>query len=127
MGGMVAAIEAGFPQREIERRALEHQRAVESGERVIVGVNRFTEGVEAAPPSLQKIDPAIEAAQAQALSKLRAERDGAATHQALARLREAARNVDNLLPFILAAVKLRATLGEIADVFREVFGEYRTP
>jgi methylmalonyl-CoA mutase N-terminal domain/subunit len=126
MGGMVAAIEAGFPQREIERRALEHQRAVESGERVIVGVNRFTEGAETAPPALQKIDPANEAAQLQALSKLRAERGGTAD-QALARLREAARGSENLLPFILIAVKSRATLGEIADVFREVFGEYRAP
>ncbi len=125
LGGMVAAIEAGFPQREIERRALEHQRAVESGERIIVGVNRFTEGAEEAPPALQKIDPALEAAQRQALSKLRAERDGAAAHQALARLREAARGTENVLPLILIAVKARATLGEIADVFREVFGEYR--
>jgi methylmalonyl-CoA mutase N-terminal domain/subunit len=127
MGGMVAAIEAGFPQREIERRALEHQRAVETGARVIVGVNRFTEGADAAPAALQKIDPANEAAQRQALSKLRAERDAAAAAQALARLREAARGSENLLPVILIAVKARATLGEIADVFREVFGEYRAP
>jgi methylmalonyl-CoA mutase, N-terminal domain len=125
MGGMVAAIEAGFPQREIERRALEHQRAVESGARVIVGVNRFQRNGEELPPSLQKIDPAIESAQRQALGKLRAARDGAATHQALARLRQAAQGSENLLPVILEAVKSRATLGEIADVFREVFGEYR--
>ncbi len=123
---MVAAIESGFPQREIERRAMEHQRAVESGARVIVGVNRFTDGAEAAPPALQRIDPAIEVAQQRALAELRAARDGAAAHQALDALREAARGTQNLLPFILAAVKARATLGEVSDVFREVFGEYRT-
>ncbi|MFL5307804.1 MAG: methylmalonyl-CoA mutase [Polyangia bacterium] len=129
LGGMVAAIEHGFPQREIERRALEHQRAVESGERVIVGVNRFVEKPShEPPPALQRIDPALEPARRQALGQLRAARDGAAAHQTLTGLREAARSRengrDNLLPFILAAVKARATLGEIADVFREVFGEY---
>ncbi|HVV16062.1 MAG TPA: methylmalonyl-CoA mutase family protein [Polyangia bacterium] len=126
LGGMVAAIEHGFPQREIERRALEHQRAVESGGRVIVGVNRFAEGSSSEPaPPLQRIDPALEAARRQALGRARAERDGVATHQTLAGLRAAAKGRENLLPFILAAVKARATLGEIADVFREVFGEYR--
>ncbi len=136
LGGMVAAIEHGFPQREIERRALEHQRAVESGGRVIVGVNRFAEGSSGEPaPALQRIDPALEAARRQDLEKLRQgrdgqgrdgkPRDGAAAHQTLSRLRDGARGRENLLPFILAAVKARATLGEIADVFREVFGEYR--
>jgi methylmalonyl-CoA mutase N-terminal domain/subunit len=126
LGGMVAAIEHGFPQREIERRALEHQRAVESGGRVIVGVNRFADGASnEPPPALQRIDPALEAARRQALGQLRAGRDGAAAHQTLTGLREAAQGRENLLPFILAAVKARASLGEIADVFREVFGEYR--
>ncbi|HVT08945.1 MAG TPA: methylmalonyl-CoA mutase family protein [Polyangia bacterium] len=126
MGGMVAAIEHGFPQREIERRALEHQRAVESGARVIVGVNRFADGSsKEPPPALQRIDPGLETARREALGQMRDMRDGAAAHQALDRLREAARGRDNLLPFILAAVKARATLGEISDVFREIFGEYR--
>ncbi|HSS37259.1 MAG TPA: methylmalonyl-CoA mutase family protein, partial [Polyangia bacterium] len=126
LGGMVAAIEHGFPQREIERRALEHQRAVEGGGRVIVGVNRFAEGASREPsPALQRIDPALEAARRLDLGRLRGGRDAAAAHQTQAGLREAARGPQNLLPFILAAVKARATLGEIADVFREVFGEYR--
>ncbi len=126
LGGMVAAIEHGFPQREIERRALEHQRAVEAGGRVIVGVNRFADGSsKEPPPALQRIDPTLERARRQALGQMRDVRDGAATHQALGGLRAAARGRENLLPFILAAVKARATLGEISDVFREIFGEYR--
>jgi methylmalonyl-CoA mutase N-terminal domain/subunit len=123
-GGMVAAIADGFPQREIERRALEHQRAVESGARVIVGVNRFTDGASEAP-ALHRLDPALAAAQNEALARLRAAREGAKLRAALDHLQESARGVDNLLPAILNAVKARATLGEIADVFREVFGEYR--
>jgi methylmalonyl-CoA mutase N-terminal domain/subunit len=123
-GGMVAAIADGFPQREIERRALEHQRAVESGARVIVGVNRFTDGASEAP-ALHRLDPALAAAQNATLARLREARDGAQLRGALDHLQETARGVDNLLPAILNAVKARATLGEIADVFRGVFGEYR--
>ncbi|HXU63297.1 MAG TPA: methylmalonyl-CoA mutase family protein [Polyangia bacterium] len=125
LGGMVAAIEAGYPQREIERRALEHQRAIESGARVIVGVNRYDDGAAAPPPALHRTDPAIEVAQREALARLRSGRDGAAAHQALARLRQAAQGTENVLPFILAAVKARVTLGEVSDVFRDLFGEYR--
>src|SRR5450432_116092 len=123
-GGMVAAIADGFPQREIERRALEHQRAVESGARVIVGVNRFTDGATEAP-ALHSLDPALAAAQNATLARLREARDGAQLRGALDHLQETARGVDNLLPTVLNAVKARATLGEIADVFRGVFGEYR--
>jgi methylmalonyl-CoA mutase N-terminal domain/subunit len=123
-GGMVSAIADGFPQREIERRALDHQRAVESGARVIVGVNRFTDGASE-PPPLHRLDPALAAGQAEALARLRAARDEARLRSALDRLRETARGSDNLLPPILDAVKARATLGEIADVFRGAFGEYR--
>jgi methylmalonyl-CoA mutase, N-terminal domain len=123
-GGMVAAIEAGFPQGEIERRALQHQRAVESGARVIVGVNRFTDGEPEAPP-LHRADGAIEAGQRAALERLRNTRDAAILRDALGRLRETARGVDNIFPALLVTVKARATLGEIADVFRDIFGEYR--
>ncbi|HZL18923.1 MAG TPA: methylmalonyl-CoA mutase family protein [Polyangia bacterium] len=123
-GGMVAAIADGFPQREIERRALEHQRAVERGERVIVGVNRYTEGADE-PPPLHRLDPSLAATQISALARLRAARDEDRLRGALAGLRKSARGSDNLLPAILDAVKARATLGEIADVFREIFGEYR--
>src|SRR5450432_2184270 len=122
-GGMVAAIEAGWPQREIERRAVEHQRAVESGARVIVGVNRFAENDDGAP-ALHRLDPAVEAAQVERLGRLRATRDGAAAQAATRAVSEAARGTANLLPCILQAVKARATLGEIADALRAVFGEY---
>jgi methylmalonyl-CoA mutase, N-terminal domain len=123
-GGMVAAIADGFPQREIERRALDHQRAVESGARVIVGVNRFADGT-GEPLALHRLEPALAAAQISALARLRATRHDAPFRAALDPLPETARGAGNLLPPILDAVKARATLGEIADVFREVFGEYR--
>ena len=125
-GGMVAAIEAGWPQREIERRAFEHQRAVEAGARVIVGVNRFaTEGDGAEGASLHHLDPALEAAQIERLARFRAARDEAGARAATAAVGAAARGPENLLPYILRAVKARATLGEIADALRAVFGEYR--
>jgi methylmalonyl-CoA mutase N-terminal domain/subunit len=124
-GGMLAAIEAGFPQREIERRALEHQRAVETGERVVVGVNKFVDEAHAGPPPLHRLDPALEAAQVARVAETRAKRDGSKTRAALDALSQSARGTDNLMPPILAAVKARATLGEIADVLRNTFGEYR--
>jgi methylmalonyl-CoA mutase N-terminal domain/subunit len=126
-GGMVAAIEAGFPQREIERRALEHQRAVESGARVIVGVNRFADAgaAEGGGPPLHRHDPAREAAQIERLAELRNRRDTSQLRAALRDLRERAAGTENVCPAILAAVKARASVGEIADVLREVFGEYR--
>jgi methylmalonyl-CoA mutase N-terminal domain/subunit len=123
-GGMVAAIEAGWPQAEIAKRAFEHQAAVESGARVIVGVNKFTEG-DAAGAALHRLDPALEATQAARVAAFRAARDGTAAEAVTRALGTAARGRDNLLPFILRAVKARATLGEIADALREVFGEYR--
>ena len=124
-GGMLAAIEAGFPQQEIERRAVEHQRAVEAGERVIVGVNRYAdETAHASPPPLHRLDPTFEAAQIARLAGVRTRRDGSKTRAALDALAQAARGADNLVPTILAAVKTRATVGEIADVLRNIFGEY---
>ena len=124
-GGMIAAIEAGFPQGEIERRALAHQRAVESGSRVIVGVNRFADGAPEAPLPLHRTDAGLEAAQKTALERLRNTRDAEVLRRAVDRLRETARGDDNIFPALLVTVKARATLGEIADVFREIFGEYR--
>jgi methylmalonyl-CoA mutase N-terminal domain/subunit len=122
---MVAAIEAGFPQREIERRAFEHQRAVEAGTRVIVGVNRFADAAGEAAPTLHRPDPALEAAQVARLQAVRAARDAGQTRAALADLRRVAGGTDNIFPALLGAVKTRATLGEIADVLRDAFGEYR--
>jgi methylmalonyl-CoA mutase N-terminal domain/subunit len=125
-GGMLAAIEEGFPQREIERRAVEHQRAVEAGARVVVGVNRYEDAAHATPPALHRLDPALEAAQIARLTAVRTTRDGSKTRAALEAVAQAARGTDNLVPPILAAVKTRATLGEIADVLRNIFGEYRS-
>jgi methylmalonyl-CoA mutase N-terminal domain/subunit len=123
LGGMIPAIEQGYPQREIERRAYEHQQAVERKERIVVGVNEFV--VEDPPITLHKVDPALERAQVERVRALRARRDGAATQAALARLGDAARGGANLMPCIIDAVKVLATVGEIADALRAVFGEYR--
>src|SRR5207248_1006607 len=118
LGGMVRAIEQGFPQREIERRAYEHQRAVEKHERVVVGVNDFVVEDEAVTP-VAVVDPQLEADQVARVKALRARRTGAETSRALATLADAARGSDNLMPPIVGAVKAMATIGEIADVLRE--------
>ena len=124
MGGMVAAIEAGFPQRAIEARAYEYQRAIEEKRKVVVGVNEFAVE-EAAPEGLHKLDPELPRAQAIRVARTRAERDGQRASEALAALERAARGTENLIGKILDAVKARATLGEIADRLRAVFGEHR--
>ncbi len=123
LGGMVAAIEQNFPQREIERRAYEHQRAVEAKQRIVVGVNEYVMEVEE-PVQVAQIDPALEREQAARVQAVRSRRDGAKTKAALAALDAAAAGSANLLPPIVAAVKVLATVGEIADVLRVRFGEY---
>jgi methylmalonyl-CoA mutase N-terminal domain/subunit len=124
LGGMVRAIEQGFPQREIERRAYEHQRAVEQRERIVVGVNDFVASDEA-PVPVAAVDPKLEADQVQRVRALRARRDAAAAAGALRALDDAAQGADNLVVPILGAVKALCTVGEIADVLRERFGEHR--
>ncbi|MDZ4694229.1 MAG: methylmalonyl-CoA mutase family protein [Deltaproteobacteria bacterium] len=124
MGGMLRAIEAGFPQREIEARAYAHQRAVEQGRRIIVGENAFQDEAMARIPALHRQDPAIEREQRERLSAFRSKRNAQNTHEALAALATAARGTDNLMPPILLAVKAEATLGEIADALRSVFGTH---
>jgi methylmalonyl-CoA mutase N-terminal domain/subunit len=123
MGGMLAAIEAGYVQREIERAAYDYQRAVEAQQEIVVGVNRFQIKEETTIPTL-KIDPAFEQAQVERVRKVRAERDAAATRAALDAVEQAARSGENLMPRIIAAVEAYATLGEIADRMRAAFGEY---
>ncbi|MBY6275364.1 acyl-CoA mutase large subunit family protein [Symbiobacterium thermophilum] len=123
MGGAVRAIERGYMQREIQEAAYQYQRQVESGERVIVGVNRF-QVEEPAPTNLLRVDPAVQEAQQRKLAEVKARRDQAAVGRALAALRAAAAGTDNLMPPILEAVKAYATLQEICDVLRDVFGEY---
>jgi len=124
LGGMLAAIEKGFVQREIQQAAFEHQRGVEQGERVVVGVNRFAQAEEAAVPTL-RIDPEVERWQVERLRALRARRDAVRARAMVVRVEEAARSEANLLPAILEAVEAYATVGEISDALRRVFGEYR--
>jgi len=123
-GGVVAAIEDGFIQRQIENSAYEYQQEIEKGERVIVGVNEFKIDEQAKPPLL-RVDPEVEHAQVRGLRELREKRDNEKVREALAELSACARNSPNLMPAILAAVKTYATLGEICHVLRDVFGEYR--
>ncbi len=124
MGGSVAAIEAGFIQKEIEESAWRFQKEVEEGKRVIVGVNRFTVEEEA-PVPVQKIDPEVGRRRAEEIRRYRAERDPAPVEAALMKLKAAARGEENLFPYVLEAFRARATLGEVAGALREVFGEYQ--
>src|SRR5580693_6132675 len=124
MGGMLRAVEAGFVQQEIQKAAYEYQQAVDSGEQVVVGVNRFQTDEERPIPTLQ-IDPAVEAAQIARLNALRARRDTAKTKSSLAEIERRARTTENLMPAILQAVESYATVGEISDALRRAFGEYQ--
>lgn len=124
LGGMVSAIERGFPQREIQNAAYAYQKAVEKGEQVVVGVNRFTLENEA-QPELLRVDEALGATRRQQIAAVRASRDNGAVKQRLAELEAAARGAENLMPRILAAVKAEATVGEVCDALRGVFGEYQ--
>ncbi len=124
MGGAVRAIERGFQQREIHEAAYRWQKQVESGEAVVVGVNRFTEGESPRPPIL-RVDEALARTRAERLRELRARRDGTAVERALASVEAAARSGGNVMPPIVEAVEALATLGEIADRLRSVFGAYR--
>ncbi len=122
LGGMVAAIEQGYPQREIQRTAYEYQLEIERKERLIVGVNAFTQ--EAAPVPVMQVDPHIEAEQVERLRAMRGRRDAAAHAAALESLERAARGTENVLPHVLGAVKAYATVGEIANTLRRVWGEH---
>jgi methylmalonyl-CoA mutase N-terminal domain/subunit len=126
MGGMVPAIEAGYVQRQIEKAAYEYQMAVESGDRVVVGVNRFEDEAEGASEmTLLQIPPALEEKKAAELVELRSSRDAGRVERALDQVTSAAEGNDNVVEAILGAVREEATLGEVADRMRAVFGEYR--
>jgi methylmalonyl-CoA mutase N-terminal domain/subunit len=124
MGGMLKAIERGFVQQEIQNAAYEFQKSVDSKEQVLVGVNAFTVDHEN-PVSLQKIDPELERRQVERLRAFRAKRDQAKAEAAVRKIDDAARNGDNLMPIIVDAVENNATVGEICDSMRKVFGEYK--
>ena len=124
LGGMLRAIESGYVQREIQKAAYEYQQSVEQNKRVIVGVNRYrTEHQEPIP--ILRIDPAVEQEQIERLRALRARRDAARSSKAIAEVESRARSGENLLPAILAAVEAYATVGEISDAMRRVFGEHQ--
>jgi methylmalonyl-CoA mutase N-terminal domain/subunit len=124
LGGMLRAVEEGFPQREIAESAFRWQREIESGDRVVVGVNAFR-AAEEPPIPILRIDESVARAQLERLRAVRAERDGPRAEAALAGVERAAREGSNVMPPILDAVKAYATLGEVSDVLRKVFGAYR--
>jgi len=124
LGGAAAAIEKGFIQREIQDSAYRYQREIEKDERVVVGVNRFQVEEESAK-DLLRVDPAVRLSQMERLKTLRLERDNGRVKAILRELRRAAEGNENLMPVILDAVRAYATLGEICDALRDVFGEYQ--
>jgi len=124
IGGVMAAIDCGFFQQEIADAAYLYQKAIDSGERIVVGVNRFTSG-ESLQIELLKIDPAVEEKQFRRLHKLKEARDNEAVSTMLTELKKTARGGDNLIPKILDAVRVYATEGEIVAALKEIFGIYR--
>jgi methylmalonyl-CoA mutase N-terminal domain/subunit len=121
--GMLRAIERGYVQREIQNAAYAYQQAVDKKEAIVVGVNEFVNEEVAVP--IQRIDEALEGRQVERVRALRARRDAGVHAAALRGVEEAARSGANLMPYILSAVESYATVGEIANVMRVVFGEYR--
>ena len=123
-GGMLKAIERGYVQQEIQNAAYEYQQAVDREHAIVVGVNRFEVEEEKSVP-IQRIDPALEPKQVERLRALRAKRDPETWQAAIRAIEDAARSAENLMPRILAAVEANATVGEISDAMRRVYGEYR--
>jgi len=126
MGGMVKAIETGYPQREIAEAAFTYQRQLEQGIKTVVGVNKYSIPEEIRIETL-KIDPAMEEMQIQRVRKMKRERNSVAVREALARVAEACRSGENLMEPICEAVRRDGTVGEICDVFRSEFGIYTDP
>jgi methylmalonyl-CoA mutase N-terminal domain/subunit len=124
MGGVLRAVETGYIQQEIQKSAFEYQNAVDSGEQVVVGVNRFQTEDEKPIPTL-RIDPEIERTQIARLNSLRSRRDTPKAQAALVEIERRARTTENLMPAILTAVEAYATVGEISDALRRAFGEYQ--
>lgn len=124
MGGAVGAIEKGYMQDEMARNAYEYQKEIETGARKVVGVNCYVQTEAPSDQEILRVDPAVGERQIQKLQAMRAGRDQAAVDAALARLRSGAEGTDNIMPYLIDAVRTYATLGEICGVLREVFGEY---
>jgi methylmalonyl-CoA mutase N-terminal domain/subunit len=124
LGGMLRAIETGYVQQEIQKSAYEYQRAIERGDQIVVGVNRF-QSEQGPPIPTLRIDPELERSQVARLHALRSRRDAAKSRAAIEGVERHARGSENLMPAILAAVEAYATVGEISDALRRAFGEYR--
>ncbi len=124
IGGSVAAIEEGYMQEQIAQSAYEYQRNIESGEKIIVGVNQFTVDKELAVPGF-KIDESIRSIQSEKLAQLRAKRNNVKVNECLVAIAKTAKGTDNLMPFVIEAVENNCTLGEIADTLRSVYGEFK--
>ena len=129
MGGMVEAIEAGFPQKEIHESAYQYQRAVERKEKVIVGVNDYVmEGDDLGEANILQIDESVAQLQAERLAALRAKRDARAAERALDALKRGAEQTDvNTMPLLIECARRDCTLGEMCDALRPIFGEYQEP
>ncbi|MDY1591049.1 MAG: methylmalonyl-CoA mutase family protein [Methanofastidiosum sp.] len=125
LGGMVKAIEGGYVQKEIQDSAYKYQKAIEKNDVIVVGLNKFTME-EKLPEELLKLNPEVEKIQIEKLKKLKARRDNAKVKDILEKIKDAARSDKNLMPLIIEAVKSYATLGEISDSLRKVFGEYKS-
>ncbi|MGA2402975.1 MAG: methylmalonyl-CoA mutase family protein [Syntrophobacteraceae bacterium] len=124
MGGTLAAIEQGYIQKEIQNSSYRFQKEIESNERIYVGINKYT--MEEPPPTgLLKVDMSVGEIKTAELKKYRAERDQAKWKAALDKLREVSQTDENVMPYVVEAVKAKATVGEVCDVWREVYGEYR--
>jgi methylmalonyl-CoA mutase N-terminal domain/subunit len=127
MGGMVAAIEKGFPQREIQDSAYHYQKAVERGDQVIVGVNKYAMTEEPAEVPILVIDESVRKHQVERLEQTRARRDSGAVANALEKLKSTARKNENTMPATIEAVRTYASLGEICSALRDVYGVYEEP
>ena len=125
MGGAVAAIEQGYMQQEMAAHAYEYQHEVELGKRTVIGVNKFNDSKKLAEQDVLMADLSVGERQIACLEKMKAARDNEAVKAALEKLREAAKGTENLMPYLIDAVKTYATLGEICGVLREEFGEYK--
>ncbi len=126
-GGIIRAINTGYPQKEIADSAYRFQQQLDAKEKIIVGVNKYQVTPEERPLELLKIEPEVERGQIEQVKKIKKERDQAAVKEHLGRVHAAARNGTNLMPPLIEAVKEYCTLGEISDIYREVFGVYRDP
>ncbi|MEJ5256966.1 MAG: methylmalonyl-CoA mutase family protein [Fervidobacterium sp.] len=124
MGGMIKAIETGYVQKEIHESAYKHQLAVEKGEEIIVGVNKFQINEDLKQKEVLKVDPELERKQKERVKKLKERRDNEKVKKILNKIKEVAQTDENLFPYVLEAVKSYATVGEISNALREVFGEY---